>query len=1205
MTKKSLNDALVAASPSPLLVAATSAVEVVDDLDRILALPRRPVLDCALHEYVGEDKVTRKKYSPEAEALIRLMTTRLGRGKRLSCACRPRIVRALGGGVIQVTRIMPEDVPPEPPLTTTVTLFAADNQANAEEISAAQQVSRLKVREELRLPAADGEDGHFCIDTLNAIQAWALYEIPLEAGGIGFASVGAGKCLGRGTEIFDLREGRRRFVEEEGSVAVPSFDGTALVREEGKAFTSGRKYCYQLRLADGSEIVLSFDHRVYTHRGWVEAKDLTNGDFVAVPTKIPDPVKFTDATDDEVSLVALMLADGGCTNGTPTFTNETPDVINEFKRLAVSLCRGFSENAVRSKTHTFKLLGAYGERATGPQNGTGFRDKWELFGLSKEKRVKSTIWGLPSRQVALFLNRFWACDGHVSKKELECTLASEKLIDDLRFLLLRVGVRSRKKFKLSKCNEKTFDSWRILISGKDAQTFLDVVGDVLGKEKACQNLREMLRATKRNTNFDVVPISRKELIEICGELGIPKIAGRRRKGQLVRPRPRTELMRGFFQATDGQFVSREKFVQFCLDYEYKGKYVHLGVSDLGWERVVSLVPVGEQDVFDLSVPKTQNFVANNMVVHNSIIFILMPMALGDECETAVLFIEPNQRQHYVSQYKRIRCHFRVPSIIFEDGTKPFIVPDVTTLHLLPYSKLGNPKHPDELDNLNPNVLLADEAHRLTGKVNSTGRTRVRRYITKKILEREARMREGLTVHRRAVYLVPMSGTLEDKSVEDTQPVAAHALGMNSPLPLDEAVAQKWTQVFDPVRSPDRKSTTALRLQRAFTGRTWGADDLDGMMDTEGPEKEIREGYQKRRTETPGVISASASEVGASLYFRERKAPKMPEVVAAALKKVREEGIRPDGEIIVGDNENNVEAMVKIVSKQVACGLYLIWIFPKVPCTCQGVEPRCEGCKLIEEWYNRRKKFGRELRPRLLDPLPHLDSPKLCKNAAIRAEEDTSAPSGFEVYCINCREAWPCGKTTHLPAWRSTHWKLWGEIENKVPHEQRVRWVGSDLPEAKDDATHPGYFLARDAVKYAHEKPSVLWFSTVGFAQKVAQLAKLPYHGGGPDSEALIRAETGKRSIIASIKAHGKGLDHLQNHFDTQLIAEMMSSNRVMEQLLGRLLRRGQKSDRIITHYYAHVLEFREALRRVKQRAEFNQTMQGNRALILAADFDEE
>ena len=768
----SLNDVLAAMAPA--VSAAPRAASVVeDDLDRILALPLREPIDCRL------DPATRR-LPPKVEALVRLMTDRLGRGSRVSCACRPRVVRALRGQMVEVVRVLPNDLPPEPPRLISVASFVADNQSSAEEIARAEEVSRLRGGEVVRFAAADGEEGHFCIDTLNAAQAWALWEIPREGGGLGFLSVGSGK---------------------------------------------------------------------------------------------------------------------------------------------------------------------------------------------------------------------------------------------------------------------------------------------------------------------------------------------------------------------------------------------------------------------------------------SALFILMPVALGAECDLAVLLIEPNQRRHYVSQYLRVREHFRVPSVVFDDGGV-FIVPGAPLLHFLPYSKLGNPKYPRALDDLAPNVILADEAHRLTGTASSTGRARVRRYVARRIAEREDRLAKGLPVHRRAVYLVPASGTLEDKSVEDTAAVAAHALGTGSPLPLDAAEASKWSQVMDPVRAPDRKSTTARRLQETFAGHVFEETLLSAMV-ASGPEEAIREGYQRRRRWTPGVISAAAEGATASIRFSLRAAPRMPACVQAALRTVREEGVRPDGEVIVGDGENNVEAMVKIVAKQVAIGMYYYWAYPRVPCTCGGNDPRCEGCLRIEEWFQRRKRYGKELRSRLVQPLPHLDSPKLCKNAAIRAAADASPPVGLEVYCVQCRQAWPCGRTTHLPAWRSSHWRSWGEIENKVPHEQRVRWIGHDLPEAGDSGTHPGYYLARDTVAYAKDNIGVVWYQTVAYGHKVAEIAGLPCHGGGPDSEAAIRAETGKRSVVASLKSWGKGLDGLQTKFWKMLLPEMPSSNRIVEQVLGRFVRRGQRSDTVFTEYYAHVQEFREALRRVKARAEFNQSMTGQPALVLAADFDEE
>jgi len=44
----------------------------------------------------------------------------------------------------------------------------------------------------------------------------------------------------------------------------------------------------------------------------------------------------------------------------------------------------------------------------------------------------------------------------------------------------------------------------------------------------------------------------------------------------------------------------------------------LAASDVYWDRVAQIEPNGTEKVYDLTVPGPQNFVANNIVVHNSI-----------------------------------------------------------------------------------------------------------------------------------------------------------------------------------------------------------------------------------------------------------------------------------------------------------------------------------------------------------------------------------------------------------------------------------------------------------------------------------------------------------------------------------------------------------------------------------------------------------
>jgi replicative DNA helicase len=45
---------------------------------------------------------------------------------------------------------------------------------------------------------------------------------------------------------------------------------------------------------------------------------------------------------------------------------------------------------------------------------------------------------------------------------------------------------------------------------------------------------------------------------------------------------------------------------------------NLADSDVYWDRISSVESLGEQEVFDLTVPGHENFIANDVIVHNSI-----------------------------------------------------------------------------------------------------------------------------------------------------------------------------------------------------------------------------------------------------------------------------------------------------------------------------------------------------------------------------------------------------------------------------------------------------------------------------------------------------------------------------------------------------------------------------------------------------------
>ena len=552
----------------------------------------------------------------------------------------------------------------------------------------------------------------------------------------------------------------------------------------------------------------------------------------------------------------------------------------------------------------------------------------------------------------------------------------------------------------------------------------------------------------------------------------------------------------------------------------------------------------------------------------SIALLLAPLLFASDSKLAVLLIEPKQRQHYRSQYLRLREHFRVPSLVPDTGPG-YTVPGTPPLHLISYSVLSQTKNSDMLDIKSPDTLLGDEFHRANG--NSAINRRVKRFVAAKIKQREEDIAAGKPVLKRAVRLIGASGTLEAGSIEDTQMVCTFSLGTGSPLPIDPVEAQKWSAVIDPSYMPDRKSHTAKMLQRVFGGGEVVEDDLSNLLGS-APESAVRRGFRQRRLMTPGIISASASSINATIYIIERVPPKMPPAVQAALMKVRVENVRPDGEILV----ERIEQVS--CARNVACGFYKYWSFNKHPCSCVEGVSRCSNCLLIDDWYAKRKAFNKELRTKLIYGEVNLDSPALCEEAAERFWQEPPYKGS-------------------LPTWGCETWPAWHEIENLVEHEEREKWIENG-----------GDFLVKDAADWATKNKGVVWFQSVAFGRALSELTGLPYYNGGPGAEERMRAEKGDRSIICSIKAHGAGTDGLQLLFHNQLIAETPASNAKQtgyEQLLGRLHREGQTKTEVNTYVYVHVHEMRDALRKAVEQAEFNFEMTGNRQKLMMADIDVE
>lgn len=335
--------------------------------------------------------------------------------------------------------------------------------------------------------------------------------------------------------------------------------------------------------------------------------------------------------------------------------------------------------------------------------------------------------------------------------------------------------------------------------------------------------------------------------------------------------------------------------------------------------------------------------------------ILAPLVVPGT-KVAVLLIPPNLRDQLAREYDLWSQHFQTPSIVF-DHHEGVIRPGRPVLHVVPYSRFSRPESTTLLDGLRPDLIIADEAHKLRDRRTATS-GRVIRYMTTSEARREA---DGGAPTRFAAW----SGTVTKGSVTDYTHLAAFALREGSPVPLDPGTGQVWASALDPI--PNRAPYGAL----ARLGN-----------------EPVPDAFARRLRETRGWVATREASVATGLVLRERKAPKMPEGLAKALAKMRGTWTRPDGEELV-----DVLQVAKS-ARELALGFFYRWRFP-----------RGEPEEMILRWFAARKAWHRELRLKLEHPEEHLDSPFLCENAAARALDGYRGPL-------------PVWRTATFAAWRT-------------------------------------------------------------------------------------------------------------------------------------------------------------------------------------------
>jgi replicative DNA helicase len=191
---------------------------------------------------------------------------------------------------------------------------------------------------------------------------------------------------------------------------------------------------------------------------------------------------------------------------------------------------------------------------------------------------------------------------------LTATSTQRRLIDDLQLLLLRFGVLSR----ITDVGPNS-PRWRLWVHGAEHQrTFLERVGVAGARGKDTAAALDALADVTANPNVDTIPSEVRDLV----------VAELERMGMTQRGLAAAlgeQYCGGYLLGTDSRprASSRGRLARIAEATDSK-ELASLAHSDVFWDEVVEVTPIGERDVYDATVLGTHNFVADGVVVHNSI-----------------------------------------------------------------------------------------------------------------------------------------------------------------------------------------------------------------------------------------------------------------------------------------------------------------------------------------------------------------------------------------------------------------------------------------------------------------------------------------------------------------------------------------------------------------------------------------------------------
>jgi replicative DNA helicase len=440
-----------------------------------------------------------------------------------------------------------------------------------------------------------------------------------------------GKCARYDTLIDDPATGERLTIEEAVKREISTIhgftpDGRVQPKRVAAWVDSGIKPCFKVTTRSGRWVEVTGHHPFLTVRGWQPLHDLVAGERIAVPRRIDCFGSESSEPLGKVRLLAYFIAEGSLTHGTPGFTNTDTEILADFH---AEIAAHFPSLHVRKHDITY-----YPSAVRGTRNS--LKDWLSTFGLmgklADAKRFPGCVWRWDRERLREFVKALMSCDGTIYSMSgyprIEFAVASQGLAQDLHHAFVRFGIVSKLWKKKDRC-------WRVEITEPESvERYQREIGWIGEKKRRFERF-----SAPRRSNLGVLPHAIWSDIRTAAAsrgLSVTKLA--------VLAGERGAGLRGFNPhrsrgMTPGRLAS-------YADVLRDRRLSQLASDQIYWDEIISIESTGDHQVYDLTVPETGNFVAQDILVHNTslVLNIGLHAALEGKKSIAMFSLEMSKEQ---------------------------------------------------------------------------------------------------------------------------------------------------------------------------------------------------------------------------------------------------------------------------------------------------------------------------------------------------------------------------------------------------------------------------------------------------------------------------------------------------------------------------------------------------------------------------------